>query len=980
VNPGSQASAPVRCASERRRIKARAAGLGGIDSISVSEDQLAVIFFGTAPENLQPHNFRIDGGRWITGIEVVGVDVCTDVDPDVEECVQLTVDRAGDFSTYRLCVVQPDPHGRPGTEPYPGLDPRYACMDFTFRQDCRSEADCALASDCPPAVYREPLIDYLAKDYASFRQLLLDRLTLIMPDWAERHVPDIGVTLTELLAYAGDQLSYYQDAVATEAYIDTARLRISVRRHARLVDYPMHDGCAARAFVCVETSDVITLPAGDFRFVTLDPGAVGGHAALLEQDLSTAGIPPASYEVFEPVQAEDVTLYPAHNKISLWTWGDWECCLPIGATAATLVDSAPGSPDPAEAGEKPRVLHLRPGDVLIFEEILGPRTGAEADADPAHRQAVRLTSVTSRTDDLYGQPVLDVTWAREDALVFPLCISSRGGPGCTDLEVGVARGNVVLSGHGRSLTWCGGHPETISVPAPEPGEPGCPAPCDFGCPDTGAQAERPAYPSLAVRFSPPLQYGPVTRQVPFPDPADVANAQARYLLGIPGRARDKVQALWRQARGGGKLSAGDIAYLTLLFGEQTLRRARLSQDAASALGFLAARFDELLDAKLHRLAQLTRRARAGYVLRQDDEGWEVAQTWGEQEGQALDPAGAAFRGAAAHVLRPDVTAALPAMSVTADGDPGPAWLPRRDLLDSGPRDRHVVGEVADDGALHLRFGDGRAGAAPPPGGTLLVSYRVGNGIAGNVGRQVINRIVCCGTRLTGVTRVRNPLPGTGGTDPEPVSEVRQRAPQQFRRRLLRAITADDYATLGGQAPGVQRAAGDLRWTGGWYEAQVAVDPLGADIAPDWLLGEVRQGLHPYRRIGHDLSVRTARLVPLDLVVDVQVDPGYIAGHVEEELLQVLGAGVLPSGKLGFFHPDNLTFGTPVRISQIVAAAAAVPGVLDVQVTTLQRLFGPPEDTLATGLLALRPLEVAELANDRAQPGNGRLTLNVHGGR
>ena len=68
-----------------------------------------------------------------------------------------------------------------------------------------------------------------------------------MPDWQETHAPDLGVALVELLAYAGDYLSYYQDAVATEAYLGTARQRISVRRHARLVDYRMHEGCNARA-------------------------------------------------------------------------------------------------------------------------------------------------------------------------------------------------------------------------------------------------------------------------------------------------------------------------------------------------------------------------------------------------------------------------------------------------------------------------------------------------------------------------------------------------------------------------------------------------------------------------------------------------------------------------------------------------------------------------------------------------------------
>ena len=77
-----------------------------------------------------------------------------------------------------------------------------------------------------------------------------------MPDWKETHVPDIGIAVVEVLAYVGDYLSYYQDAVATEAYLDTARQRISVRRHALLVDYQMHEGCNARAWVCLETDEM----------------------------------------------------------------------------------------------------------------------------------------------------------------------------------------------------------------------------------------------------------------------------------------------------------------------------------------------------------------------------------------------------------------------------------------------------------------------------------------------------------------------------------------------------------------------------------------------------------------------------------------------------------------------------------------------------------------------------------------------------
>ena len=73
----------------------------------------------------------------------------------------------------------------------------------------------------------------------------------MLPDWKERNPADLGIALVELLAYVGDYLSYQQDAVATESYIGTARRRASVRRHARLVDYLMHDGSNARAWVRV---------------------------------------------------------------------------------------------------------------------------------------------------------------------------------------------------------------------------------------------------------------------------------------------------------------------------------------------------------------------------------------------------------------------------------------------------------------------------------------------------------------------------------------------------------------------------------------------------------------------------------------------------------------------------------------------------------------------------------------------------------
>ena len=93
---------------------------------------------------------------------------------------------------------------------------------------------------------------------------MLDRLNLLAPGWSERSAADVGVALVELLAYAADNLSYRQDAIANEAYLATAHKRVSVRRHARLVDYALHDGCNARAWVHVK--------------VAADQHAAQGHA------------------------------------------------------------------------------------------------------------------------------------------------------------------------------------------------------------------------------------------------------------------------------------------------------------------------------------------------------------------------------------------------------------------------------------------------------------------------------------------------------------------------------------------------------------------------------------------------------------------------------------------------------------------------------------------------------------------------------
>lgn len=338
---------------------------------------------------------------------------------------------------------------------------------------------------------------------------------------------------------------------------------------------------------------------------------------------------------------------------------------------------------------------------------------------------------------------------------------------------------------------------------------------------------------------------------------------------------------------------------------------------------------------------------------------------------------------------------------------------KRDLLESGSNDPHFVVEMDNDGYAHLRFGDGDVGLLPGAGTAFQASYRVGNGPSGNVGAETISYLVLRQTTLSGVKLTpRNPLPAMGGTTPEPLAEVKLFAPSAFRKVLERAITADDYATLAGDnarrqaarsafhmgSDGnaclasfrkVQRAAATLSWTGSWYEILVAIDPIGTEEADPALLTEISAYLEPYRRIGHNLVVAPAQYVPLDVAMTVCVLPHYLRGHVEAALLDVFGNRALPDGRLGFFHPDNLTFGEGIYASRLVAAAQAVTGVQSVTVTRVERfeigeppvgVEAPEEEVPPDGVLRLGPLEVAQLDNDPSFPENGRLVLDVRGGR
>jgi hypothetical protein len=386
-------------------------------------------------------NVEIRGGLRVRDPEVTGVEWQDDV---------LTVDVAtvGDFSRYHLRLVASAGVAAPPL----GIDPVLAEIEFSFKVDCPSDFDCRPIAECPPTPANPPAIDYLARDYASFRRLILDRLATTLPNWKERNAADFLVTLAEAVAFRADEIAYFQDAVGTEAYLGTARQRVSIRRHTRLLDYAFHNGRNARAWVAFEVdaaADGQVLEGADPNtglggtlLATRVPGlAVRASRDEIEKALQAGAQP---FELLEPVM-----LYSAHNSIDFHTWSDEECCLPKGATMAYLRDR-----------EENR-LRLRAGDVVILEMRRSTTTGEEVDADRLQRHAVRLVHVdpeapltsggrgvpSLRRDPVTDQPFVEIAWGEVDALPLALCLSKEIGGVLVDGIAAVA-GNVALADHG----------------------------------------------------------------------------------------------------------------------------------------------------------------------------------------------------------------------------------------------------------------------------------------------------------------------------------------------------------------------------------------------------------------------------------------------------------------------------------------------------------------------------------------------------
>ncbi|MES9852187.1 MAG: baseplate J/gp47 family protein [Candidatus Thiodiazotropha sp. L084R] len=383
--------------------------------------------------NALPEIFSLSGGTRIIagtgGDQLHIIAVADDADPRV---LRLTTSSIGDYSSYILSVEFSVADGVDG-EAVIRIDPLFSNLPFKFRPGCFN-LNCAAETEPvqPPA--EQPVIDYLARDFDSIKHLLINAMRERVPAWEPTSEASLDMVILDLLAADADELCDFQDRVMQEAYLGLARKRLSLVRHARLMDYHVHQGNQAGTWLQAEVAE------GRDQLTLLAQTTVWTGEAWDKPD-----------SVIYLTEKEQ-QCWEALNQLQLYTWGGVATALDAGATEAelaipqSLMDG--GSTTPAQDLRET----LQNSGYLVIEEKLNPQTGTTNGRDLSKRQLLRLLADDAAevgVDPFNGAEFVRVRWEVADRLTQPYCFIADCDNEVPVTGVSAFHGNLVYATHGR---------------------------------------------------------------------------------------------------------------------------------------------------------------------------------------------------------------------------------------------------------------------------------------------------------------------------------------------------------------------------------------------------------------------------------------------------------------------------------------------------------------------------------------------------
>ena len=296
-------------------------------------------------------------------------------------------------------------------------------------------------------------------------------------------------------------------------------------------------------------------------------------------------------------------------------------------------------------------------------------------------------------------------------------------------------------------------------------------------------------------------------------------------------------------------------------------------------------------------------------------------------------------------------------------------------------------EIDNDRYAHIRFGDGINGKKPLAGTKFSAVYRTGNGAQGNIGRDTLHHIISDTLPVGAVLSLDNPLPATGGTDPESLEHAKAMA-QGYDKTQARCVTLNDFKIRAKSYNDVQQASVRRTWTGSWFTYFVSIQRKSANAVNPVFANAVRQYIQEYALCGVEVVVEPPRWVPLRIVLMVSIEKNYQWASVKMQLQKKFDKQKTATHQ-GYFANGRFSFGQAIYLSHLIQAGLKVSGVASLEASVFQRFSRDAgtqidsNDPTQSSMMDLDTIEdkittnaeeIILVENDPQQPSKGIITF------
>ncbi|WP_204141055.1 hypothetical protein [Halomicronema sp. CCY15110] len=751
----------------------------------------------------------------------------------------------------------------------------------------------------PPPISIAAGLDSLPRQVAGFpeyRQALLAALAQqpALSQWRARQDDDLGVMLLEMWAYIGDVVSFYDQAIANEAYLRTAQQFTSLQRLTQILGYVPRPAVAAMVDLAVQVTgrQPVQLTAGTaFRSAAFDAE------------------PPQVFELLTPR-----TVHPLNNRWNL-----------VRSRPTNLGPTSASDPDEVEV----TALLLQQASRIAVGESLLVQAG---------NTAVGVT--VEQVNDVTGE---DGQAYREVQFTDPINLPAAVKPEAVQLsrptlsaalwtltdESAIAGNTVLLESFYRAIRprqWVliendsgqrwrqvqRAGDRAISLAAPGPTI-------------VTLEGEAEEGEDLAFGIEPP-ELSVFTTQLTLTQTVglsgDAAAFTVRYGLTSVGTVTAPLSLTVSAAE---PLAIANPRTLPSITTAPTWTPPQrfLLEDANQRGVTVQGRLD----------------TSSGQVIPDDGEDWQppltapikvfgnvVTAVRGETvTGEILGSGNAAIANQTFELKKKPLTyVAAPtttddrgvASSLTVYVN-GVQWREVPTFFRAEPNDPVYILRPTEDGGTAVIFGDGIRGLRLPTGqDNVLANYRFGAGAAS----PPAGGITQLAKPVPGISTVRNPVAAYGGAAAESTSELRQYAPKSTLT-LGRIVSLPDMAAVAARVPGVRSVAVDWQWSGRRQRRLARIWYIGATGLEATLLKTLRQRSAP----GVLFDVDAAVGIPVTLAIDVEISDRYVPADV----LAAIETQLL-APETGRLVPERIGIGQPLYRSQLLAIVEGVPGTVAVR--------------------------------------------------